>query len=74
MNIKSSVTVACFLPGLAKDLSAPLHSTSFFVISETSCTNVMDYGILESCPYLPRSELKTGSRIMNVITRVKIFP
>jgi len=25
MNIKSSVAVACFLPGRAKDLSAPLY-------------------------------------------------
>ena len=26
MNIKSSVAVACFLPGLTTDLSAPLYS------------------------------------------------
>jgi len=26
MNIKSSVAVACFLPGRAKDLSAPLYT------------------------------------------------
>jgi hypothetical protein len=50
------------------------YSTSFFIISETACTNVMDYVILEGCHYLPHSELKTGSRIMSVITGVKIFP
>jgi hypothetical protein len=27
MNIKTSVAVACFLPGRAKDLSAPLYSS-----------------------------------------------
>jgi len=34
----------------------------------------MDNVILEGCHYLPHSELKTGSRIMSVITGVKIFP
>jgi hypothetical protein len=33
----------------------------------------MDYVILEGCHYLPYSEMKTGSRIMSVVTGVKIF-
>jgi len=50
------------------------YSTSFFIISETVCTNFMGNVILEGCHYLPHSELKTESRIMIVITGVKIFP
>jgi len=34
MNIKFSVAVACFRPGRAKDLSAPLYLGSFFLDPE----------------------------------------
>ena len=36
MNIKSSVAVACVLPGQAKDLSAPLYNTTYNIWTSTA--------------------------------------
>ena len=65
MKIKSSVAVACFLPGWAKDLSAPLYTYSTATMVTRTRLSVTLYYIAYLVSEVERAyfAVRTGSKI-----------
>jgi len=72
---KSSVAVACFLPGRAKDLSAPLYKARFkcvFIVAKIVLASVMSVPVSVRSHWTGFSEILYSKPVLKSVEKVEV--